>query len=33
MANLAKNSVPDKLFGPILQIMTVASKDCRKTQW
>ncbi|KAG6375912.1 hypothetical protein JVT61DRAFT_2780 [Boletus reticuloceps] len=32
MANLAKNGVPEELFGPVLQIMTTASKDRRKTQ-
>jgi hypothetical protein len=33
MANLAKNGIPEELFGPMLQIMTAASADHHKTQW
>ena len=33
MANLAKNGIPEELFGPMLQIMTVACMDCCKTPW
>ena len=33
VANLAKNAVPEGRIGPLLQIMTVASEDRRKTPW
>jgi len=33
MANLVQNGVPEELFGPVLQIMTTASKDHHKTHW